>query len=80
MSIFQADNPLGRTVVRSDIYRMAERARMLCIPGSEVEDRQYQLDIKGFTVNTSTWHELDHCLRYSFISCICFLCSISLYQ
>ncbi|KDR22947.1 Vacuolar protein sorting-associated protein 13B [Zootermopsis nevadensis] len=58
----QADNPLGRIVVRSDIYHMAEQTRMLCVPGSEVEDRQYQLDIKGFSVNTGTWQELDRCL------------------
>lgn len=64
----QADNPLGRIVVRSDIYHMAEQTRMLCVPGSEVEDRQYQLDIKGFSVNTGTWQELDRCLRYK--SCI----------
>jgi len=77
---FQADNPLGRTAVRSDIYRLAEQARMLCVPGSDVEDRQYQLDIKGFTVNTGTWQELDCCLRYSLISCIHILCYIGLYQ
>ncbi|PNF43763.1 hypothetical protein B7P43_G13702, partial [Cryptotermes secundus] len=59
----QADNPLGRTVVRSDIYHMAEQTRILYVPGSEVEDRQYQLDIRGFSVNTGTWLELNHCLR-----------------
>lgn len=61
--LFQADNPLGRIVVRSDIYHMAEQTRMLCVPGSEVEDRQYQLDVKGFSGNTGTWQDLDRCLR-----------------
>jgi hypothetical protein len=64
---FQADNPLGRTVVRSDIYHMAEQTRILYVPGSEVEDRQYQLDVRGFSVNTGTWVELDRCLRYIII-------------
>ncbi|XP_069674298.1 intermembrane lipid transfer protein VPS13B isoform X2 [Periplaneta americana] len=58
----QADNPLGRVVVRTDIYHMAEQTRMLCVPGSEVEDRQYQLNIRGFSVNTSTWQDFDRCL------------------
>jgi len=56
--------------VRSDIYHMAEQTRMLCVPGSDVEDRQYQLDIKGFSVNTGAWQELDYCLRYILISYI----------
>ena len=67
-------------MVRSDIYRVAEQARILCVPGSEVEDRQYQLDIKGFTVNTGTWQDLDCCLRYSLISFIYILCCIGFYQ
>ncbi|PSN31470.1 hypothetical protein C0J52_23169 [Blattella germanica] len=57
-----ADNPLGRVVVRTDIYHMAEQTRMLCIPGSDVEDRQYQLDVTGLSINTGTWKELDRCL------------------
>lgn len=31
--------------------------------GSEVEDRQYQLDITGLSVNTGTWEELDPILN-----------------
>ncbi|KAJ9586218.1 hypothetical protein L9F63_020127, partial [Diploptera punctata] len=58
----QADNPLGRVVLRNDIYHMAEQSRMLCVPGSDVEDRQYQIDITGFSINTSVWKELDSCL------------------
>ncbi|XP_067008128.2 intermembrane lipid transfer protein VPS13B [Anabrus simplex] len=58
----QVENPLGRVLVRPDIYHMAEQARILGVPGSEVEDRQYQLDVVGLCVNTATWCELDHCL------------------
>ena len=62
--IFQADNPLGRNVIRTDIYHMAEQSRMLCVPGSDVEDRQYQIDITGFSINTCMWKEIDSCLGY----------------
>nr|CAD7196002.1 unnamed protein product [Timema douglasi] len=58
----QADNPLGRIVVRPDIYHLAEQEHILGVPGSEVEDRQYQLNVLGLCVNTGTWKELDRCL------------------
>lgn len=48
----QVDNPLSRIMIRSDIFHMAERARILGVPGSEVEDRQYQIDILGFSAST----------------------------
>ncbi|KAJ8868198.1 hypothetical protein PR048_032007 [Dryococelus australis] len=53
-----ADNPVGRLVVRPDIYQHAERAQLLSVPGSEVEDRQYQLDIGGLSLHTGAWREL----------------------
>nr|CAD7601716.1 unnamed protein product [Timema genevievae] len=58
----QADNPLSRIVVRPDIYHLAEQEHILGVPGSEVEDRQYQLNVLGLCVNTGTWKELDRCL------------------
>ncbi|XP_063236346.1 intermembrane lipid transfer protein VPS13B [Bacillus rossius redtenbacheri] len=54
----KADNPVGRLVVRPDVYQQAERTRLLGVPGSEVEDRQYQLDVRGLAVHTGTWREL----------------------
>lgn len=52
----QVDNPLSRIMIRPDIFHMAERARILGVPGSDVEDRQYQIDLVGFSVSTG---ELD---------------------
>nr|XP_053626537.1 intermembrane lipid transfer protein VPS13B-like [Cherax quadricarinatus] len=54
----QVDNPLSRIMIRSDIFHMAERARILGVPGSQVEDRQYQIDILGFSVSTGSWYDL----------------------
>ncbi|KAK3850769.1 hypothetical protein Pcinc_042542 [Petrolisthes cinctipes] len=54
----QVDNPLSRIMIRSDIFHTAERARILGIPGSQVEDRQYQIDLLGFSVSTGCWWEL----------------------
>ncbi|KAH0999222.1 hypothetical protein HUJ04_005426, partial [Dendroctonus ponderosae] len=55
----QAVNPICRTPIRSDIYDQAAHARILNIPGSEVEDRQYQLDIVGISVCTGTWDDIN---------------------
>lgn len=48
----QVDNPLSRIMLRPDIFQLAERARILGIPGSEVEDRQYQIDVLGLSAST----------------------------
>lgn len=48
----QPENPICRTPLRQDIYHMAEKHRILNIPGSEVEDRQYQIDLISIRVNT----------------------------
>ena len=47
-----AENPLWRSPIRPDVFHMAEQARILSIPGSEVEDRQYELNIIGFSIST----------------------------
>ncbi|XP_042214275.1 vacuolar protein sorting-associated protein 13B-like isoform X1 [Homarus americanus] len=54
----QVDNPLSRIMIRPDIFHMAERARILGVPGSEVEDRQYQIDLLGFSASTGSWYDL----------------------
>ena len=43
----QADNPLPRVVLNKDLYRKAVSTGLTTQPGSEMEDRQYQLDITG---------------------------------
>ncbi|XP_076678481.1 vacuolar protein sorting 13B isoform X2 [Andrena cerasifolii] len=50
-----AENPICRTPLRLDIYQLAAQANILSIPGSAVEDRQYQINIKGICAHTTTW-------------------------
>ncbi|XP_063055639.1 intermembrane lipid transfer protein VPS13B-like [Engraulis encrasicolus] len=54
----QADNPLTRTVLRKDIYQRALNLGILRDPGSEVEDRQYQLDLQSINIGTARWEQL----------------------
>nr|CAI5821779.1 unnamed protein product [Callosobruchus analis] len=54
-----AVNPICRTPIRQDIYDQAVHARILNIPGSEVEDRQYQFDMLGMWIATGTWEDID---------------------
>ncbi|XP_076631853.1 vacuolar protein sorting 13B isoform X1 [Colletes latitarsis] len=50
-----AENPICRTPLRLDIYQLAAQANILSIPGSAVEDRQYQINIKSICAHTTTW-------------------------
>ncbi|XP_038147757.1 vacuolar protein sorting-associated protein 13B-like isoform X3 [Cyprinodon tularosa] len=54
----QADNPLTRTVLRKDIYQRAFNLGILRDPGSEVEDRQYQIDLQSISIGTALWEQL----------------------
>uniref|UniRef100_A0AAV2MBD8 VPS13-like middle region domain-containing protein n=1 Tax=Knipowitschia caucasica TaxID=637954 RepID=A0AAV2MBD8_KNICA len=54
----QADNPLTRTVLRKDIYQRALKLGILRDPGSEVEDRQYQVDLTSINIGTAQWEQL----------------------
>ncbi|XP_030249580.1 vacuolar protein sorting-associated protein 13B isoform X3 [Sparus aurata] len=54
----QADNPLTRTVLRKDIYQRALNLGILRDPGSEVEDRQYQVDLQSINIGTAQWEQL----------------------
>lgn len=49
-----ADNPLPRVVVDKELYRRAVHAGMTQQPGSDIEDRQYQLDMAGLSLSTGT--------------------------
>ena len=51
-----ADNPLPRIIVEKEVYRRALRAGITQQPGSEVEDRQYQLDVAGLSLSTGAVH------------------------
>ncbi|KAK0091414.1 hypothetical protein PV326_003263, partial [Microctonus aethiopoides] len=50
----QAKNPVCRVILRQDIYQLAAQANILNIPGSAVEDRQYQININNATFYTTT--------------------------
>lgn len=67
-----ADNPICRTPIRPDIYQQAAQARILNVPGSEVEDRQYQLTINSLSINTGLWEEFNEILskERSAVSCL----------
>ncbi|XP_049585798.1 intermembrane lipid transfer protein VPS13B isoform X1 [Syngnathus scovelli] len=54
----QADNPLTRTVLRKDLYQRASNLGILRDPGSEVEDRQYQVDLQSINIGTAQWEQL----------------------
>ncbi|KAF4530596.1 hypothetical protein B566_EDAN006802, partial [Ephemera danica] len=54
-----AENPLSRVHVRSELYYLAQQANILNVPGSLVEDRQYQLDVCKLTVHTGAWHQVE---------------------
>uniref|UniRef100_F6T123 Vacuolar protein sorting 13 homolog B n=1 Tax=Ornithorhynchus anatinus TaxID=9258 RepID=F6T123_ORNAN len=54
----QADNPLCRTILRKDIYQRALNLGILRDPGSEVEDRQYQVDLQSINIGTAQWDQL----------------------
>jgi len=53
-----AVNPLARLIVDKTTYSRALHAGVTGRIGSEVEDRQYQMDISGLGVSTGCWKEL----------------------
>lgn len=40
------------------IFRKATIAGITQQPGSEVEDRQYQLDVNGISLNVASWEQV----------------------
>lgn len=52
-----ADNPICRAPLRLDVYQLAAQANILNVPGSAVEDRQYQVNVDGVCVHTTTWKD-----------------------
>ncbi|XP_059469479.1 intermembrane lipid transfer protein VPS13B isoform X2 [Neocloeon triangulifer] len=62
------ENPLSRVYIRPDIYQMAQQANILSVPGSQVEDRQYQLDIKSLSVETGMWTDFERFIQVETIS------------
>ncbi|CAD5116322.1 DgyrCDS5226 [Dimorphilus gyrociliatus] len=54
----RATNPLSRIVVNEELYKRAVRASITLYPGSDIEDRQYQLDFSGVSLMCGRWEEL----------------------
>lgn len=48
----QAENPLPRYAIDKELYHQALQTGINQYPGSAVEDRQYQIDVKGLTLCT----------------------------
>lgn len=57
------ENPITRTPLRKDLYVEAEKRGLLTIPGSIVEDRQYQIVINEFSIKTGVWVDLKQVLE-----------------
>ncbi|XP_061387162.1 intermembrane lipid transfer protein VPS13B [Musca vetustissima] len=51
-------NPLQRKPQRPDVYGKAATMGILSIPGSMVEDRQYELTLRKFSAASGNWHEI----------------------
>jgi hypothetical protein len=41
-----------RIIVRRDMWKLAEQAKILTLPGSVLEDRQYQVDLTAIAVSS----------------------------
>lgn len=45
-------NPIDRCIVlRPDLFEEAEKSGLISTPGNDIEDRQYQLDVTGFSIS-----------------------------
>lgn len=52
------ENPLTRNPVRADIYTKASQLGILNLPGSKIEDRQYEVQLKQMSLETADWHQM----------------------
>ena len=55
----QVDNPVSRILVKPDVYHLSQP--ILDVPGSQVENRQYQFDLKGVGLFTGKNVVHDYC-------------------
>ncbi|CAG2255566.1 VPS13B [Mytilus edulis] len=53
----QADNPLPRHPTDKELYHRALHANLTHQPGSAIENRQYQIDVKGISMSTGSWED-----------------------
>lgn len=52
------ENPLNRIPIRGDIYTKAAQLRILSVPGSKIEDRQYELMFENISLGSGKWEEI----------------------
>ncbi|KAI5694172.1 hypothetical protein M8J75_011905 [Diaphorina citri] len=55
----QVDNPLCRVECRPDLLGLARKFGVDHVLGSQIEDRQYQLDVGTIGVSSGIWSELE---------------------
>ena len=55
----QVENPLTWILVEPSLYQQASNCRMLTVPWSVVEDRQYQVDIVGVSLAIGHWQDVE---------------------
>ncbi|XP_055922999.1 intermembrane lipid transfer protein VPS13B [Eupeodes corollae] len=53
-----AENPLQRCPVRSDVFQKAAQMGILSTPGSIIEDRQYEITLLNMSAATGNWNEI----------------------
>ncbi|XP_021340497.1 vacuolar protein sorting-associated protein 13B-like isoform X1 [Mizuhopecten yessoensis] len=53
----QADNPLPRYAVEKELYSRAMHHGIDRVPGSSIENRQYQMEFKGLSLCTGCWSD-----------------------
>ncbi|KAL1449653.1 hypothetical protein WDU94_002138, partial [Cyamophila willieti] len=58
----QAENPLTRVELRSDLLSLAKKFAIDHVLGSQIEDRQYACEIGAISVNSGIWSELERSL------------------
>ncbi|KAG1659991.1 Vacuolar protein sorting-associated protein 13B [Nymphon striatum] len=55
----RAENPISRNILLPKVYNKFKKLHH--IPGSSVEDRQYQIDVSGISLSTGCWAEFLEC-------------------
>lgn len=53
---------MNRIPVRGDIYTKAAQLRILNVPGSKIEDRQYEVMFVKISIGTGKWQEIQPCM------------------
>lgn len=52
------ENPLYRKPIRGDIYTKATELNILNVPGSKVENRQYEIAFAGISLSSGKWAQI----------------------